>query len=86
MQRALAISLLLGLCLTARALDFELVTQTKCVYEEINANVIVVGDYKAYNKDNPSLPVNVDVLVRPVARRLVHALRQQPALLHCSIP
>jgi hypothetical protein len=34
------------------------------VYEEINANVLVVGDYKAYNKDNPSAAVNVDVLVR----------------------
>jgi hypothetical protein len=34
------------------------------VYEEINANVLVLGDYKAFNKDNPSIPVNVDVLVR----------------------
>jgi hypothetical protein len=56
-----------GLCLlsaAANALDFEMGVQTKCVYEEINANVIVVGDYKAYNKDNPSVAVAVDVLVR----------------------
>lgn len=38
------------------------------MFEEINANVIVVGDYKAYNKDNPSTPVYVDVLVRTPRR------------------
>ena len=36
------------------------------MFEEINANVIVVGDYKAYNKDNPSVPIYVDVLVSPL--------------------
>lgn len=45
------------------ALDFEMQTQTKCIFEELNANVIVVGDYKAANRDNPSLPIYVDVKV-----------------------
>lgn len=40
--------------------------QTKCIFEELNANVIVVGDYKAVNRDNPSVPIYVDVRVRPV--------------------
>lgn len=48
----------------ASALDFEMQTQTKCIFEELNANVIVVGDYKATNKDNPTLPIYVDVKVR----------------------
>jgi hypothetical protein len=60
--------LLLALCLMAMgfaaALDFEMQTQTKCIFEELNANVIVVGDYKATNKDNPTLPIYVDVKVR----------------------
>lgn len=38
------------------------------VYEEINNNVIVVGDFKAYHKDNPSQPVHVDVIVSRCAR------------------
>ncbi len=37
--------------------------QTKCIFEEINANVLVVGDYKAFNKDNPSMPIYIDVRV-----------------------
>jgi hypothetical protein len=45
------------------------------VYEEMNANVIVVGDYKAYHKDNPSMPVNVDVLV---GARELHAPLEVP--------
>lgn len=47
----------------ASALDFEMQQQTKCIFEELNANVIVVGDYKAANKDNPSLPIYVNVKV-----------------------
>lgn len=37
--------------------------QTKCVYEEINANVIVVGDFRAFNKDHADVPEYVDVRV-----------------------
>ena len=54
---------LLQLIGTAQALQFEMQTQTKCIYEEINANVIVVGDYQAANRDNPGLPIYVDVKV-----------------------
>ena len=58
--------LLLLLCLTvwtATALDFEMQAQTKCIFEELNANVIVVGDYKAVNRDNPTVPIYVDLRV-----------------------
>jgi len=60
---AVAAALVL-LCLApAWGLEVEMQTQTKCIYEEINANVLVVGDFKAFNKDNPSIPVYVDVRV-----------------------
>lgn len=52
--------LMIGL---AGALQFEMQTQTKCILEEINSNVIVVGDYSAANRDNPGLPIYVDVKV-----------------------
>jgi hypothetical protein len=44
-------------------LDFEMSSQSKCIFEEINANVIVVGDYKTTNKDNPNVPIVIDVKV-----------------------
>lgn len=47
----------------AAALDFEMQAQTKCLFEEINANVIVVGDYKSVNKDSPTVPIYIDVKV-----------------------
>lgn len=50
----------------AEALEFEMQAQTKCIFEELNANVIVVGDYKALNRDNPSVPIYVDIRVSPV--------------------
>ena len=55
------VALIIG---AAQALQFEMQTQTKCIYEEINANVIVVGDYQAANRDNPGLPIYVDVKVK----------------------
>jgi hypothetical protein len=65
-MKALVVALCLMAVGLAAALDFEMQTQTKCIFEELNANVIVVGDYKATNKDNPTLPVYVDVKVRMV--------------------
>ena len=64
-QRRWALSLLSGMLLIglSTALEFEMQTQSKCIYEEINANVIVVGDYRAFNKDNAEIPVYVDVRV-----------------------
>ena len=47
-------------------MEFEMQAQTKCIFEELNANVIVVGDYKALNRDNPSVPIYVDIRVSPV--------------------
>jgi hypothetical protein len=65
-QNALLVSALLCLAVwTAQALDFEMQAQTKCIFEELNANVIVVGDYKAVNRDNPSVPIYLDLRVSP---------------------
>jgi hypothetical protein len=62
-MKAFVVALCLMAVGLAAALDFEMQTQTKCIFEELNANVIVVGDYKATNKDNPTLPIYVDVKV-----------------------
>jgi hypothetical protein len=47
----------------ACGLELDMLFQTKCVMEEINTNVLVVGDYAAYSKDDPNVPVVVDVKV-----------------------
>lgn len=47
----------------ARALEFEMASQTKCIYEEINSNVIVVGDFKAFHKDHPDIAQMIDIRV-----------------------
>ncbi len=55
------------------ALEFEMQAQTKCIFEELNANVIVVGDYKAVNRDNPTVPIYLDLRVSTgVIRMLAH--------------
>lgn len=33
------------------------------IYEEINANVLVVGDYKAFHRDHPEVAEFVDIRV-----------------------
>lgn len=77
-QTAACFALCLGLPALVAGMEFEMQTQTKCIYEEINANVLVVGEYKAFNKDNPSLPIYVDVRVgglapaRPAEPPIVH--------------
>jgi hypothetical protein len=55
--------LVLAACGGARALDFEMNTQTKCVYEEINAGALVVGDYTVAHRDNAAQAVFADVRV-----------------------
>lgn len=57
----------------ANALEFEMQTQMKCIYEEINSNVIVVGDYKAFNKDHPDAPQIVDVRVRSASDLIIYS-------------
>ncbi|PNH07925.1 Transmembrane emp24 domain-containing protein p24delta4 [Tetrabaena socialis] len=47
----------------AQALEFEMQSQIKCVYEEINANVIVVGEWKAMHKEQGQAGAGPDVLV-----------------------
>lgn len=68
----------------ARALDFEMNTQTKCVYEEINAGALVVGDYSVLHRDNAAQAVYADVRVswkggtrrrRPCATMMMMAVR-----------
>lgn len=67
-----AVALVLALCilLAARtsAMEFEMQSQIKCVYEEINNNVIVVGEYKAYHKEVAGTPQLVDVKAGPPRR------------------
>lgn len=65
-MKGIAVVLVLAAAGLVSALDFEMQQQTKCIFEELNANVIVVGDYKAANKDNPTLPIYVNVKVRRV--------------------
>lgn len=74
-----ALLILAAAAYTAAGLDFEMTAQSKCIFEELNANVIVVGDYKAVNRDNPSVPIYVDVRVR--ALRLLAWWRTARALL-----
>lgn len=78
MKQLLILLLYIAAAGLAAALDFEMQTQTKCIFEELNANVIVVGDYNAANKDNPSLPIYVDVKVggRAKTRMLLLLLPQ----------
>lgn len=65
-KTSIVAGLLLAALLAYRtdALEFEMQTQQKCIYEEINSNVIVVLDFKAFNKDHPDHPETVDVRVR----------------------
>lgn len=69
--------LVIGLVNLSSALEFEMQTQTKCIYEEINSNVIVVGDYRAFNKDNSDIPAYVDVRVEDPAGLTLHEARGQ---------
>jgi len=45
------------------ALEFDMLFQTKCVMEEINKGVLVVGDFAAFSKDNSADMVDMDVKV-----------------------
>ncbi len=67
----LAVSILLGTHPSA-ALEFDMLFQTKCVMEEINRGVLVVGDFAAFEKEHPDKPVEMDVKAR-------HSLRQGDA-------
>lgn len=60
-QRALAV----GLCVlhTVSCLEFDMMQAKKCIMEEINANVIVVGDYSGVSKSNPEKLVALNVKV-----------------------
>ena len=62
----LAVSILLGPQSSA-ALEFDMLFQTKCVMEEINRGVLVVGDFAAFEKEHPDKPVEMDVKARDTA-------------------
>eukprot|EP01025_Chloroclados_australasicus_P047805 TRINITY_DN5393_c2_g1_i3.p2 TRINITY_DN5393_c2_g1~~TRINITY_DN5393_c2_g1_i3.p2 ORF type:complete len:211 (+),score=26.98 TRINITY_DN5393_c2_g1_i3:89-721(+) len=47
----------------AVSLEFDMMFQTKCIMEEINEGVLVVGDYKAYDRNNYNSPVAIDLKV-----------------------
>ncbi|GAX75488.1 hypothetical protein CEUSTIGMA_g2931.t1 [Chlamydomonas eustigma] len=66
--------LALTLCMinVALGLEFDMLAQRKCIYEEINANVIVVGDYRAYHKDNEQADQQVELKVEDPHGNSVH--------------
>lgn len=53
-----------SLGILTHALELEMQSQLKCVYEEINNNVLVVGDYKSLSKDGHQPSPSVSVKVR----------------------
>lgn len=69
---ALAVVYALAALRLAHGLEFEMQTQMKCVYEEINANVIVVGEYQAYHKDHSDMQQYVDVKVEDPHMTVLH--------------
>lgn len=76
-RRLTLAALLLALFALARGMEFEMQSATKCIFEEVNANVIVVGDYAAFNKDRSDQPVYLDVRVEDPAGVVLHETRGQ---------
>lgn len=48
----------------AAALEFDMLFQTKCVMEEINKGVLVVGDFAAFDRQNTASMVEITIIVR----------------------
>lgn len=59
----------------AVALEFDMLFQTKCVMEEINKGVLVVGDFAAFNKDNTANMVSIDIKVEEPSGRVLYEKR-----------
>ncbi|PSC71761.1 transmembrane emp24 domain-containing p24delta4-like [Micractinium conductrix] len=55
----------------ARAYEFDMVFQTKCVMEEVNENEEVSGRFNAFQRDQPDQPVTIDVRFEDPAGALV---------------
>lgn len=66
---ALAVVLLAAAGRLSSGLEFEMSQQLKCIYEEINANVVVLCDWKAFHKDHPDVGEVVDLRVSPASQR-----------------
>ena len=60
---ALGAVLVLATFRSCLSFEFDMQGQHKCVYEEINSNVIVVGDWRAFHKDNELVDQQVDIRV-----------------------
>ena len=58
--RAAVTALCVLLMTTVQALEFDMIYQTKCIMEEINENVLVLGEFSATKKAD-SLPVLLNV-------------------------
>ena len=67
-QRLLRTFLFVGLIChsTITAMQFDMLSQHKCIFEEINSNVIVVGEWSAFQKDNEHANQQVDLKVQTV--------------------
>jgi hypothetical protein len=49
-------------------LEFDMVYQTKCIMEDINEGVLVLGEYAAERKSNAeAIPLSVKVITPPCA-------------------
>jgi hypothetical protein len=60
--RLLALIMMCALCTGATALEFDMIYQTKCILEEIDENIIVLGEYEAIRTtDRTYMPVDVKV-------------------------
>ena len=81
---ALAWSALLAM---TAGLEFDMIYQTKCIMEDIEENVIVLGEFSGQRKtDGSAVPLNVKVSTRPslctdssAEQRHAHATAHAPA-------
>jgi hypothetical protein len=59
----LALGLVCALSNWANALEFDMIYMTKCILEELDENIIVLGEFEAIrNTDRVYVPVDVKVL------------------------
>lgn len=70
------LQLLLG---AVGAYEFEMAYQTKCLMEEMSKDVLVLADYAAFHKDDPSVPVTVTVRVDDPKGRVIFDKQHESA-------
>lgn len=71
MHMLLVVVVLLGLSF-ASGFEIDMKMQQKCVYEEVMANAIVVGNYRAFHKDQSAVEMLVDLKIENPAGVVLH--------------